>query len=578
MSEVIYGDVTLKLVKTKRFEQTPVFSDDGIDYLYTHFVVDVDCIFNADVMPGYGTSPTQIMRLLRADLLTPRRTLRFVIESETLLEVWVPDASGGPYPKDLTINEIVGSKTFHVHWRCEADVRLCDGGSAPEEYRSLLSNRWEQSQSYDQDFYAIRSTSGVLRVMPENTSVPVTLDSFRHLCLPPLPKGWKRASCRFGVSSDGLTLRYSIEDKEVTSLPPFPATSISARYTESTGVLATTHFAEISIDASGPPNASKQDLVAVCCQVAVSRIDDGLVDSAEIAEDLYENRVSLRVRVRLIPDNAKFQGAGWFFTRTRIALPPPSPESGEAVDLLQRTGLLNSAIAWFKQPCDYPRGVPGSTPMVEQHSSYSDNPEPEVYELLPEPDSEDPEFTDDHKNAIYTDYDIDMHIHTDNHVITLPVAADPEEGGDDGQPTLDPFSPNYDPSTINGGGASLEKNASGTPAVVAVQLAAPMQKIIVKYRGERANKWPQVPSPAPEDGYIVTKHTTTLEAARLLAGNHKAYGISGEIHIVPKFPKCFWKDGTENQLQGPEMPYIQFDSDSHEPIPSSNWITKILFP
>ncbi|MFO0948094.1 MAG: hypothetical protein U1D30_19600 [Planctomycetota bacterium] len=57
-----------------------------------------------------------------------------------------------------------------------------------------------------------------------------------------------------------------------------------------------------------------------------------------------------------------------------------------------------------------------------------DNPEPDIIRLNPDIETLDPYYSESHKRAVYTDYQIDIEHETNNHIITLPVAADPDEG------------------------------------------------------------------------------------------------------------------------------------------------------
>ncbi|MFO0948095.1 MAG: hypothetical protein U1D30_19605 [Planctomycetota bacterium] len=267
MSTVVYNDVELKLVKTKRFEQTPQYDDTGIDYLITDSS-STSCIFNADAMTGNGATPTQIMTSVRGSLLEARRTFLFKVGDETLLNVSVPDAKGGPYPQNCDITQINGTKTFlsigalrHVLGCARAVLRQKNTGRAIQSVdadanvqRTLLCDAHHQRQSY-------RDAVGDIKPRP--------LDAFRHLGMPSLPRGWRRRSCQFAISQDGLSLNYNIEDEELTTVPKLPATAISGRYSEITSSMATQHFAEVSVDVSGPPNASKKDLVGIASEVVL---------------------------------------------------------------------------------------------------------------------------------------------------------------------------------------------------------------------------------------------------------------------------------------------------------------------
>src|SRR5437870_12887516 len=54
-ASLIYNNIPLQICRTNSFESEAVYSEDGADYLYTHFVLDLQCVFNP-----YATSVSEL--------------------------------------------------------------------------------------------------------------------------------------------------------------------------------------------------------------------------------------------------------------------------------------------------------------------------------------------------------------------------------------------------------------------------------------------------------------------------------------------------------------------------------------
>src|SRR4051812_40981229 len=86
MSTISYGDVTLEIAKTNEMAMNPVFSEDGVDYLWTHCVLDVDAVLNPHATAyvrgnpptaTLGTLPPVTVVAIRHQLMQPRLQLTF---------------------------------------------------------------------------------------------------------------------------------------------------------------------------------------------------------------------------------------------------------------------------------------------------------------------------------------------------------------------------------------------------------------------------------------------------------------------------------------------------------------------
>lgn len=251
MAETItYNGIDLEVVKTNTIRRLPVYTDDGVDYKYTHWLIDVDCVFNPQATsvnangqsqhrPGLLPAVTDVN--IRQRLTAPRQLLivrngdaNVILKTPADLRPKVfSDQANGPIPSEIcSVQQIVGTKTFLVHFVVEAWVNECPNNPL------ILAHRWETEQDTDEDFYAVRVVKGEAVFNPAamsnlinargnglNGAIP---DQYRRDLFHPLPLGYQRVHLNVVVDSDGNSLRYVIVDREMpVDFPPpgfLPAT------------------------------------------------------------------------------------------------------------------------------------------------------------------------------------------------------------------------------------------------------------------------------------------------------------------------------------------------------------------
>src|SRR5690606_14265916 len=125
-----------------------------------------------------------------------------------------------------------------------------------DAFATVLVNKWTVRDILNRDQYTTRIYHGRLRVSTGEVSPHV----FRGQCLPPLVPGMMRDSMEFEVSEDGLTLAYTVIDRETAYAAPEPATSWEIVHTEQT---ADDKIIEgsISVTLRGNRNAEKLHLI-----------------------------------------------------------------------------------------------------------------------------------------------------------------------------------------------------------------------------------------------------------------------------------------------------------------------------
>lgn len=248
---LIYNSIELQVEHVNEFRQTPVYSADGKDLLYTHIFISTRSIWNARATSNNGKCAAESIADMRQALLTPRKVLRFVVPSggaagESVMlecplkrangERYPCDANNGPAPVSLNVVEIIGE------WMCVVDYAIECWVVECETMNAIRSHRWDMTHDINRDYLTTRYINGtaVLRADYLNRTTPRThADSFRHVLFHPVPDGFTRTKVFTKIRPDGLTIDYTIVDEE-QSYPIDQSRSnailrVEGRYTEGIG-------------------------------------------------------------------------------------------------------------------------------------------------------------------------------------------------------------------------------------------------------------------------------------------------------------------------------------------------------
>lgn len=128
----------------------------------------------------------------------------------------VTDCKNGPLPKSLAIYAAVGdSNTFLVDWGCECyfnEGTLNSVASAG----MLLSNRFRQSHSVDEDGYTTVSVDGSAVFRTDAVyKAEENPDAFRSALFMPIPQGFTRVIDHVTGRDDVTGVDYAYKDKQV---------------------------------------------------------------------------------------------------------------------------------------------------------------------------------------------------------------------------------------------------------------------------------------------------------------------------------------------------------------------------
>lgn len=266
MSVLKYNNIEIIIQKVLTFDMRDVYTDDHTEYLYTHYLIEVQGVINPQAtsfdigIPGvFRPGPVRDQKAgrtvvaIRHDLLQPRKLLTYdlngvrVLESPQRFDIidaggvvlgsnirGAADAKNGPHPIDAKVTEFHGTKTLVCTFKIETFLRECaysnrgfPVGDTFTTVSPVLAHRWEMREIIDDLFLSTRVIDGwaVFRsdvlLNPGNSGRPLSPDDFRARLFHPISDNFKRTHIDVAVSEDNLECRYQIIDEEqVTNLNP----------------------------------------------------------------------------------------------------------------------------------------------------------------------------------------------------------------------------------------------------------------------------------------------------------------------------------------------------------------------
>lgn len=282
MSVLRYNGVQLSIVHTDRYEQKPVMTDDGTDYLYTHHKISVRCVFNPSAtssLPGVAL-PAVSIAALRGQLLAPRKPLLYVNGGAVILKSPATfnaggeatcDAKNGPHPISCDVIEVHGMRTFIVNYVIE--TWTVDSGQAESP---LIGHRWEMAADVDELFMTTRTVSGVATFRSDLVELQnLRPDDFRNYLFHPIPTNFMRKNVRVRQASDGLTFYYTFTDEEqwLNLGQNSPVLKIDGFYESGidwTGGVLPLVNARIHVEAWGGRKSKRTDLINAVTKAAAA--------------------------------------------------------------------------------------------------------------------------------------------------------------------------------------------------------------------------------------------------------------------------------------------------------------------
>lgn len=305
----------------------------------------------------------------------------------------VIDVNLGPKPIDVKVVQIFGGRTIRVEFEIEVSRCVCPGGvdnsNPPEsslagrgDNTAVLSNRWAISESKGEDWKTTRRLTGTLRVRDQR----YWAHAMRYLCVPPLLRGYKRISQDFATDKTGLTLTYTIEDREQHAAPPPDCIDWNGNFSLTQGRTQGKVMVDCSVRVVGPPGANKQVLMDRALQVIFQRTGwrggptatlDGVsrnvvLENFVASEVMQEPIVDLRLLLTMVPaeqaNNLSLMGGDWrsFIGRT-LSFPGYDASQWYTPLPFDSTTPAGLFTCYLQSPCSKWHGMPG------QHDDYLQN-------------------------------------------------------------------------------------------------------------------------------------------------------------------------------------------------------------
>ena len=306
--KVLYNGVTLTRVETKKWQEDVQYDESGMNMLGSRVEMTFEGTITESSLEGYAESPhsedaaippnvpvgvgKKIQYALRA-LEMPRANLIVyddIQDAEPIFAAYAEngltedspiqnqlnmDVAGGPKPISVRIVYIVNGYarveiTFVVNKiRClEGETTGSNSNNLNPRNGFVISNRCWTDETIDENFYTTKKFTGRLRVSSANQSVLF----YRQMFYPPLERGFYRESVNFSESEDGLTLNYTVTDKQRRNAAPYPATKVEGEV-QYHSINSGTTFVAARVSMIGAPFAPKQALVARALEFIRIKID-----------------------------------------------------------------------------------------------------------------------------------------------------------------------------------------------------------------------------------------------------------------------------------------------------------------
>lgn len=320
MSEISYNGIVIKDVLTEHIDQTIERDSTGVDPIGVRVNISVRGIVHltqgATLGLAVGPNLAVGQGVVTAALMHPRKRFTMTIAGNKLFDIYpgatpagttpAPtlgqmDVHHGPTPK-LEILQIIGDRSLRVRFSVEFVVPNCTGSQSA----GYLNMRFWVADDIDcSDWTTTRTYQGALRTYHAINDPKL----FRNVVMPPLQRGFVRQSIALHESSDGLSLNFTIVDKEVWAAPPSPATSWQGNFTIAAPGTASEPmgYAELRFTLKAPKSVAKLDLATLAMNIMDAKLhlkerlnNSVFAESITFSEDLAANAITAYARIRHI--------------------------------------------------------------------------------------------------------------------------------------------------------------------------------------------------------------------------------------------------------------------------------------
>jgi hypothetical protein len=277
MSGYIYNSIFVQHCKTLQFDMEQEFDSSGTDSVWNTYTIRVAGFVSTSGTAFRGDTAV-VLAQIKSTLESPRRGLEYKIGDQVIVSVGDGfgqqlDANLGPKPTKASVRHVCAG-TFYVECGCVVRLFECENLRTPNRVVSL---RWSQTESYDQDWVTTLATRGKLIV---RTDLRASADFFRPLATPPVPTGFIRTRSQYTLNPNGVELDFEFDDVEQDRMPTAEATAVAGSFTVH---VDRGYFrkGEVEVTLRGPPGANRQNLAVRAIAVCYSKL--GSEDPAPVA-------------------------------------------------------------------------------------------------------------------------------------------------------------------------------------------------------------------------------------------------------------------------------------------------------
>lgn len=591
-----YNGVHLQECQTLEFVMETERDPSGTDVLWNKYTVRVRGFISGSQGQFRNDTPTALSEL-KDYLEQPRKPFKYAVGGVTLVESGQNgehpiDAHLGPEPLKATVREVT-SGTFAVE--CGVIVRQVSCRNECESRNPVVSLRWKQTESFDQNWNSRLVTEGRLIV---RSDLFQSADSFRPLATPPILSDYQRMRSEYTLSEDGTNLMFRFEDVEVDRLPPYPATKAKGFFLVSV-TKNTMRMGKAFVELEGPKGTSRRTLMMRALRICYARIAEenpgvpgGLpILDGEFQEDLFEPKVSVSITGLLQPlgGNAGLLGAwmnapigttvqsiyGSLMTggvpayvdagpaaMPSVGKPPPGCESGRrGIAPPDRKRIAALLAAAFRDPClcaesETSLSTSGRTPTTERElpsisGGPGSSPGTATISIGPLPA---PLSSATVGGPSYTYYRANLTTSMDTGTVPMPGTGMPS-------------------NNTSPGGGSQSNNVASPSTAAAVSVGGGLMMVEMVWTAMRIGLPPVIPGMVSSDpnllpvkGALVGQNITTSPD-----GTAIVYGASGWLRFMVLDPSKF-------DSAAPIPPFLSAEVASGAPNLTASWVPAILPP
>lgn len=403
MSILSYNGLTFPCNQTTKFDCVSQYDPMGsVDWICTTYTISAVCLIHLkylDVivasMPA-GAEKTfilnsgnaaAILRSMKNIFMRPRKQLNFIVNgvdqipSVVFGNAGTVDARNGPIPKRFDFS-FVTSESILLNIQVQADYwenQLAAGSSVINNTTCpVMYNRWEETVRIDDYDLSTRTRTGSYAIRSDNSQGKIADQLRNDFAILAIPPGFLRTRREYKQSPDGLSIHYTIEDKEQKRMPPLlyePPGIISeafglpilpvgvafhskVTYKETTGNALAVRYGSCVVTLVGGRATTATSLAYTAIGIAVNRVivatdfkiggpNTFIPLGSSFAHDRESNTVQFSINVQY--KQIRSRTAGIIGFTNQLALDPISPNLTGIPPYLDRgtAGLLIQAAAYY---------------------------------------------------------------------------------------------------------------------------------------------------------------------------------------------------------------------------------------